>query len=55
MIFTVCTSLEGYKYFVDGWVEKVLVQHGGSTADGDEVAVVIASVRHSQKLSYAQS
>ena len=44
-------SLEGYKYFVDGWVEKVLVQHGGSTADGDEVAVVISSVRHSQKLS----
>ena len=21
-------SLEGYKYFVDGWVAKVLVQHG---------------------------
>ena len=26
-------SLEGYKYFVDGWVEKVLVQHGGGGFD----------------------
>ena len=43
-------SLEGYKYFVDGWVAKVLVQHG-TTTSGSDFAVVIARVRHSQKLS----
>ena len=45
-------SLEGYKYYVDGWVAKVLVQHGTTTSgSGSDVAVVIARVRHSQKLS----
>ena len=46
-------SLEGYKYFVDSWVENVLVQHDTTSAlsEAPGVAVVTASVRHSQKLS----
>ena len=46
-------SLEGYKYFVDGWVGNVLVQHDTASAlsKASGVAVVIVSVRHSQKLS----
>ena len=36
-------SLEGYKYYVDGWVAKVLVSHG-TTTSGSDVAVVIARV-----------
>ena len=46
-------TLEGYKYFVDGWVGNVLVQHDTTSAlsEASGVAVVIASVRHTQKLS----
>ena len=42
-------SLEGYKYFVDGWVGNVLVQHDTASALSEAlgVAVVIVSVRHS--------
>lgn len=45
-------SMEGYKYFVDGWVSKVLVHqipHDGG--EEKQVAVVSASVKHSQRLS----
>ena len=45
-------SIEAYKYFVDGWVSNSLVHHvpNGSSQE-KQVAVVSASVRHSQRLS----
>ena len=46
-------SMEGYKYFVDGWVGRVIVYQ--IPADGTEratqVALLSACVRHSQRLS----
>ena len=44
--------MEGYKYFVDGWVSKVLVHHiPPGSGEEKQVAIVIASVKHSQRLS----
>ena len=44
--------MEGYKYFVDGWVSKVLVHHiPHCSGEEKQVAVVSASVKHSQRLS----
>ena len=46
--------MEGYKYFVDGWVSKVLV-HQVRRCSGEgvskQVTVISASVKHSQRLS----
>ena len=47
-------SMEGYKYFVDGWVSKVLV-HQVRRCSGEgglkQATRVSASVKHSQRLS----
>ena len=44
--------MEGYKYFVDGWVSKVLVHHiPPGSGEEKQVAIVSASVKHSQRLS----
>ena len=45
--------MEGYKYFVDGWVSKDLVYQipDGSNRPGVKVALLSAWVRHSQRLS----
>ena len=40
-------SLDGYKYFVDGWVSDVIVWSGPRP----RVKVVCGKVKHSQKLS----
>ena len=41
-------SLEGYKYFVDGWVNKVVVW---SVKSQSKACVVYGTVKHSQRLS----
>ena len=45
--------MEGYKYFVDGWVSKVLVYQipDGNNRPGVKVALLSACVRHSRRLS----
>ncbi|CAM1298095.1 Uncharacterised protein g2024 [Pycnogonum litorale] len=40
-------SLEGYKYFVSGWIKEILIRR----IPANNVYVVIAKVSHSQRLS----
>ena len=45
-------SMEGYTYFVDGWVSKVLVHHiPPCSGEEKQVNVVSAGVKHSQRVS----
>ena len=48
-----CKGMEGYKYFVDGWVGRIIVYQilAESTRRATQVPLLSASVRHSQRLS----